>query len=348
MKEILKKIFIAVVAVVVVIGGVAYMLKGDEPVDTGTSSTSQTAGTATPQQDTTAGVQTSDSVNADATTNNTSDVTTNAGSSQYTTGAKAPQVQQTTTAPQGNSATENVQGTTGYQPNTPGTTAAQNQQPVTQSQQNQQSPQPQQGNTVTSAPAQNSTAPQRKYKVDAYQEIFKSGRFLMKIKDPELGSVIMAMSGNKMLVEASMEGVTMKMLYDGDKTDKDNPNGTWYIIIDKIKKYSPISADLVGDMNVKELTKEFANSSDDTDYKTSTETVNGEVLYCESCVDANGNTTKYYFKGDQLVRSDSISPSGAVSTTEFQEVSGNVDDSFFAIPDGYAKWDISWLIDMIG
>jgi len=182
----------------------------------------------------------------------------------------------------------------------------------------------------------------------SYQNIFKSGRFLMKISDPELGPVTMAMSGNKMFVEASMEGITLKMLFDGDKTDKDNPNGTWYIIIDKIKKYSPMPADMVGDMNVKELTKDFANSSDDTIYKKSTEKVNGEELYCESCVDSNGNTAKYYFRGDQLVRSDSISPSGAVSTTEFQEVNANVDESLFAIPDGYAKWDISWLMNMMG
>ena len=146
-----------------------------------------------------------------------------------------------------------------------------------------------------------------------------------------------------------MEGVALKMIYDGDKPDEENPEtGTWYMVIDKIKKYSPMPADMLGDMNVEELTKDFAKDENTTVYTKSTEVVNGEELYCESCVDENGNTTKYYFRGDQLIRSDSISPSGEISTTEFQEISADVDESVFAIPEGYAKLNISWLFSMMG
>lgn len=345
MKEIIKRIFIGVIAVVVVIGGAIHILKEDDDVVVDVSTTSGAVITDVNGQTTTAAPQ--QQVNGE--TQNTVNGTTGSASVQNTTNSyqETPGVQNTTGAQNApgsdNSQTNNTTTQNTY---TPGVTGSQNQQPVTQGQQIPQTSQPQQGNAVT--PTQNAGQTQQVNRVDAYQNIFKSGRFMMKINDPDLGPVLMAMSGNKMLVEASMEGITLKMMYDGDKTDEENPNGTWFIIIDSIKKYSPISAELVGDMNVKELTKEFANEANNTNYTKSTEVVNGEELYCESCVDGNGNTTKYYFKGDQLVRSDSISPSGAVSTTEFQEISGNVDESLFAIPDNYNKWDISWLMEMMG
>ncbi len=186
-------------------------------------------------------------------------------------------------------------------------------------------------------------------KVAKYQRIFKSGKFMMKINDPDLGPVTMAMSGNKMFIDASMEGISLKMLYDGDKKDKDNPElGTWYIVLDSLKKYSPMPSDMIGDMNVEELTKDFANNEDSAVYTNSVEDVNGELLDVESCVDSNGNTTKYYFRGDELVRSDSIGPDGSVSTTEFQLITGDVPDSVFQIPSDYAKWNISWLMNMLG
>lgn len=184
-------------------------------------------------------------------------------------------------------------------------------------------------------------------KVDRYLNIFKNGKFMMKINDPDLGPVTMAMSGNKMFLDASMEGISLKMIYDGDKKDKDNPeNGTWFIVIDSIKKYSPLPMDMVGDMNVEEMTKDFATTDDNAVYTKTVEDVNGELLEVESCVDGNGNTTKYYFRGDDLVRSDSVAPNGSVSVTEFQLITGDVPDSVFEIPSSYAKWDISWLINM--
>lgn len=186
-------------------------------------------------------------------------------------------------------------------------------------------------------------------RIDKYQNIFKSGRFMMKINDPDLGPVTMAMAGNKMFMDTSMEGLSLKMIYDGDKKDEKNPNmGTWYIVIDSIKKYSPLPADMIGEMNMEDITSDIANGDSNTIYTTSVEDVNGELLDVESCVDSNGNTTKYYFRGDELVRSDSISPDGSISTTEFQLVTGDVPDSVFQIPSDYAKWNISWLINMLG
>lgn len=329
MKDIITKVIIAVLIIAVIGGGAAFLLKSDEPDVSEQTTTSAPAGD----------IQSSSQpVGNENTTGSAVNGTTAAPSGNV----------QDSTAPQASDAPQSTQPQQGVQPSQSqqGTQPQQSVQP-SQSQQGVQQPQTQQ--STQPSQSQQGTQPQQVYKVEYYQNIFRSGKFLMKVNDPDLGEVVMAMSGNKMLVEASMEGMTLKMLYDGDKPDEKNPaSGTWYIVIDKLKKYSPMPADMLGNMNIEELTKDFAKGDSNSIYSTGYETVNGEQLYCESCTDENGNTTKYYFRGDQLIRSDSVSPSGEVSTTEFKEISPNVDDSLFVIPSGYAKWDISWLLNMAG
>lgn len=343
MKEIIKKVIIGILAVVLVIGVAAFVLKGNDSPDVQDSTTGTVAGSTAEGEDKAGTAKPDNGVNADATTDNSG---SQGGSNTSQSSSGGTDVQN----PSGGNDVQVPSGTQGNNPTQNG------QQPSSNGGSDVQQPsssgvQPSQGHTGTSSQPGTSAPsnPLQTNKIDAYQEIFRSGRFIMKVNDPDLGPVTMAMGGNKMFVEASMEGITLKMLYDGDKPSEDNPQlGSWYIIIDKIKKYSPMPADMVGDMNVEELTKDFANGDSNTVYTKSTEVLNGEELYCESWVDANGNITKYYFRGDVLIRSDSVSPSGEVSTTEFQEINGNVDDSVFAIPEGYAKLDISWLFKMIG
>ncbi len=338
MKDIIKKIVIAVV-VVIAIGVAVFSLTGDDPAVTPDPSTSQT-GTTGSDTGSTAPSGSDSTVNADATTNQGGTQSTSDGGVQQSTdngsSVQQPSGTQSTAPSQGGTDTTAPNGGSDVQQGT-----SQNIQPS----QNQQNGGDVQQSTL--APT-NPQQIQQANKIDVYQNIFKGGKFLMKVNDPDLGPVTMAMSGNKMFIEASMEGLSLKMLYDGDKPDEDNPQqGTWFILIDKFKKYSPISSDMIGDMNVEELTKDIAKGDGTTVYAKSTETLNGEVYECESFTDENGNLTKYYFKGDQLVRSDSISPSGEVSTTEFQEITAEFDESIFEIPAGYAKWDISWLMNMV-
>lgn len=320
MKDIIKKVLIGVLCVAVIVG-VAYKFVFSSPDQTDPYGITNGVidGNGQPVTDAN-GVTLNAGNNADAY------VTT--GSNQVVNGTTAsyqqnnPGTQQTTNGTSYNPGTNQQQGGNTYNPTQ---TTAQNQ-----------------GGYVNPSASSGN-------RIDRYQNIFKSGRFMMKINDPDLGPVTMAMSGNKMFMETSMEGLTLKMIYDGDKKDKDNPElGTWFIVLDSLKKYSPLPADMLGDMNVEELTKDFASGDSNTIYTTSVEDVNGELLDVESCVDSNGNTTKYYFRGDELVRSDSISPDGAVSITEFQLVTGEVSDSIFQIPSDYAKWNISWLINMLG
>lgn len=201
--------------------------------------------------------------------------------------------------------------------------------------------------TTTKKPVQQEPE-QTGNKVDIYQEVFKSGNFLMEVIDPDLGTVTMAMKGNKMHVNASMEGMSLKLVFNGDKKDKDNPDGTWYLILDGFKKYSTMPSDMLGDMNVNELTKDFAKDDENLVYTSDVVDVDGQLLVCETTTDSNGNTLKYYFDGDVLVRSDTVSPDGSVSTTKFSKISTEVPDTLFTIPADYSFINLEWLMKGIG
>mgnify|MGYP003303729859 CR=1 FL=1 len=168
----------------------------------------------------------------------------------------------------------------------------------------------------------------------------------MEVNDPDLGKVTMAMKGNKMYVDASMEEISLKLVFNGDKKDSDNPDGTWYLILDGFKKYSTMPADMLGEMNVSELTKDFAK--DDGNLVYTTDVVDGQLLVCESTVDSNGNTLRYYFDGDVLVQSDTVAPDGSVSSTKFSKITTEVPDTLFQIPTGYSYINLEWIMNLGG
>lgn len=201
----------------------------------------------------------------------------------------------------------------------------------------------------TTTPAPTPTQPVASgNKIDIYQQVFKSGNFLMEVDDPDLGGVTMAMKGNKMYVDASMEGMSLKLVYNGDKKDSKNPDGTWFLILDGLKMYSPMPAEMLGDMNVNELTKGIAKDDENLVYKSDVADIDGQLLVCESTTDSNGNTLKYYFDGDVLVRSETVSPDGSVSATKFSKITTDVPDSIFEIPAGYSYRNLEWLLKFAG
>ncbi len=104
---------------------------------------------------------------------------------------------------------------------------------------------------------------------------------------------------------------------------------------------------LIRDMDVNELTKDFAKDDENLVYTTDVVDVDGALLVCESTVDSNGNTLKYYFDGDVLVRSDTVAPDGSVSSTRFSKITTEVPDSLFAVPAGYSFINLEWLMNSL-
>lgn len=345
MKEIVKKIIVGILAVGIVVGAAVYRFviypKNKEETTTTDVSVSDTSATQEDkettnkpkEEKTTKAEKDENTTTSENKQDDTDAVSESEASTEENTQAASEENQPSESTPESQNSAENTPT-----PQKPVETVPTPQKPAD----NNPTPQQPVQNTTEEEIIDDSEAEGNL--IDPYQQLFKSGKFVMEVNDPELGPVKMAMSGNKMFIEASMEGIELKMVHNGS-TNKGKLVEGWAVVLGKI--YSPMPADMVGDMNVEELTKDFA-AEDNTVYTPSVEeiTLNGEtaMVNVESCVDSNGNTTKYYFDGDVLVRSDSISPDGSVSTTEFTSISADVPDDLFVFPAGSVKMDFSGLL----
>ena len=180
------------------------------------------------------------------------------------------------------------------------------------------------------------------YKITRYQKVFESGKFYMQVNDPDLGVVAMALNGNKMYVESSMEGMSIKLIFRGDKKSLSHPNGTWYMVMDSLKKYTIMPDDIMGDDG--DISEGFKDDGEKITYKTTYETINGKRYEVESGKDSQGVTYKYYFNGDTLVRSQEILADGTVETTDINKITSSVPNGLFEIPSDYSLMDISWIL----
>lgn len=183
------------------------------------------------------------------------------------------------------------------------------------------------------------------YRIDKYQQIFKSGTYLMKIttNDESMGDspVTMAIKNGNMYVEMEMEmeSTTMNcsMLYLKGKD-------TMYLIFNDWKKYCKMPKDMMGeDMDIGSMMSEMGN--DDIGKITVSEVeINGEKLILESYVSTiDGTTVNYYFQDDVLVRRDNVFSDGHVDSTYFAVLTTDVPDSYFEIPKGYGYINLSFL-----
>ncbi len=183
------------------------------------------------------------------------------------------------------------------------------------------------------------------YRIDKYQQIFKSGTYLMKIttNDDSMGDqpVTMAIKNGNMYVEMAMElesgSMSCSMLYLKGKD-------TLYLIFDDWKKYCKMPEDMMGEeMDIGAMMEEMGD--DDIGKITVSEVeINGEKLILESYNSTiDGTTVNYYFDGDMLVRRDNVYSDGHVDSTYFAQLTTDVPDSYFEIPKGYSYINLDWL-----
>lgn len=176
------------------------------------------------------------------------------------------------------------------------------------------------------------------YKITRYSNVFKSGTFMMVVDDPDLGEVTQAMKNGNMYIRSSMDGMDMTLVYK-------KSNEKWYMIMHDLKKYTVMPEDMLSDMDMDELNEEM-QKDEKIAYKTSYVTVKGKKLECESGKNSEGDTYKYYFDGDTLVISQTVSADGETTTTYFKSITNKVSDSLFKIPSGYAYMEIEWLFSL--
>ena len=198
-------------------------------------------------------------------------------------------------------------------------------------------------NQASTQPTQ-SAAP-KTYRITRYQEMFKSGTYLMEFKtsDPELGDtpITAASKNGNFVIDTKIQNYKCKMLY----TAKDK---TTYLIIDDFKKYTKLPEEMMGeDFDMGSMMASFGKPVDTDKVQTSTVKIGGKTLNCETVEDSNG-TMNYYFDGDTLVRIDSVDKNGNVDSTFISKLTSDVPDSVFQIPSNYGYLNLSWLEALAG
>ncbi len=198
-----------------------------------------------------------------------------------------------------------------------------------------------------STPATTAQAPQKQtYRISKYQDMFSSGQYLMQFKtsDPELGDtpITFATKNGNIMIDSKIQNLSCKMLYlsNEDKT---------YILIDNMKKYSELPAEMMGEegFDMSEMTKGFGGDLSG-ELKTSTVKIGDKTLNCETRINDDGSQTRYLFDGDTLVRIDDVASDGTVSSTYISRLTSDVPDSTFEIPKNYGYLNLSWLASMAG
>jgi len=183
------------------------------------------------------------------------------------------------------------------------------------------------------------------YRLTKYQEMFKTGTYLMEFKtsDPELGdSPITAASKNgNFVIDTQIQSYKCKMLY----LAKDK---TTYLIIDDFKKYTKLPEDLMGEeFDMSSMMATFGKPVDVDKIEVSTVKIGDQTLNCETVKDEKGEM-RYYFNGDTLVRIDSVDLNNETESTYISKLTSDVPDSVFQIPSNYGYLNLSWLEALAG
>lgn len=179
------------------------------------------------------------------------------------------------------------------------------------------------------------------YRIEKYEKILSSGNYLMEMttNDPDLGDtpITMAVKNGNMFVDTTIEGMSCQMLYL-------KSNDTMYMIFADWKKYCKLPEDMMGeDLDMSSMMADFG-TADIGEVTVSQVEINGQPLILESYISsADGSTVNYYFDGDNLVRRDSISPSGVVDSMYISKFLSDAPNSYFEIPSGYGYLNLSWL-----
>lgn len=204
-------------------------------------------------------------------------------------------------------------------------------------------------NSASASGTQNSggSAPQaQSYNVNKCKTIFESGAYKMTVTTDkgtaDEATFTMAVKNGSIYMATTMDDIEATMLYNASKD-------TTYMLFDSLKMYCDVTEDMMGDgMDMSELTKDFKINIPG-EITVSKENFEGTAVTCESFVDSNGVTNKYYFDASgTLVGRDDCDSDGTVSRMVISGFTGNVDDSTFEIPKGYNYVNIGWLMALMG
>lgn len=169
-----------------------------------------------------------------------------------------------------------------------------------------------------------------------FAKLFNSGIFAMTFTtdDPEMTQEItMALRNGSIYMDTTMEGIACKVLYDADKK-------TGYMIIPQLRVYCALPEDLAGDLATGDFN--FPDIADAVRSETYDVTIDGKDCTCEEFEFSNGEMYTYYFYNGNLIRMVSGND-GDSMLYNIKSLTSDVDNSYFELPRGYLKVDLSWL-----
>lgn len=186
--------------------------------------------------------------------------------------------------------------------------------------------------------AEKTTEPKQpqEYQADKFVKLFNSGTFAMTFStdDPEMPEdILMAMRSGSIYMDTSMEGIACKVIYDANKK-------TGYIIIPQLRVYCLLPEDLAKDMSESQF--EMPDISEATGAEVYEVTIDGKDCTCEEFSYDDGTVRSYYFYNGNLVRM-TVLDKGETTLYNIKTLSSDVDNSYFEMPKGYIKVDLSWL-----
>lgn len=196
------------------------------------------------------------------------------------------------------------------------------------------------GNAENSSDAQNTqTTAQTEYLSDKYKTLFSSGTYQMTFTsdDPDLpNEITMALRDGSVYLETTVEGMPAQVIYD-------NTQKKGAIVIKTLRIYCTLPDDMVEEFASGTLNLDFDEPYNDIkSYKVN---INDRECICESYEYESGEINNFYFYNNELVRLDVISADGSSSVYNITAISSDVPDSYFEMPKGYIKLDISKLLE---
>ena len=152
--------------------------------------------------------------------------------------------------------------------------------------------------------------------------------------DPDLpDSIIMAVSGKKIYMDTSIEGIACKVLIDGDK-------GKGYIIIPTLRVYCELPDEMSEGLSMDDFV--IDNIDGCVSIQDSVVSLSGRECKSEKYIFSDGRERTFYFYNGNLVRMDMLVDS-ETTVYNINSISSEVDESCFRTPKGYLKVNLSWL-----
>ena len=177
-----------------------------------------------------------------------------------------------------------------------------------------------------------------------YRTLFGSGTYLMVFStdDPDMPyEITTAFKNGNMYFDTTVEDMACQILFLADKNQG-------YIIIPTLRMYCTLPEDMLTEMSSTMMEAEEEEGAEYTDIEVYDVVISDRKCQCETYTYDDGTGKSYYFYNDQLVRMDFVDADGTTTVYSISKITSDVPDSYFELPKGYMKINLSWLMSQMG